>query len=333
MRMFWKLLPVILAVPIGAVVAAAPAEAIANGTSVPDGRYPFAVKLIDNGIPTADGGRRDSSCSGGLVSPHWVLTAGHCFKDADGRRVSRPVAEESLATVGRTDQSGDDGHETEVVEVRQHGEADVALARLDRGITDITPLRLSRARPAAGQKARLVGYGLTTATAKRTPDRLRTGQFRVTGVEQTEMGLSGVSPKRSTSPCERDSGGPYFTEAKDGAAVVVGVVSRGPACPHTGPDIATRVDAIAPWILSIIKSDLAASPSVKPSKTTKKPAKPGGTPARTTVAAPPAGDPAALTLPPAALLSVPIVLVVLIGLLTAARGKRRYRGRRRNSAR
>ncbi|MBB2947685.1 secreted trypsin-like serine protease [Actinoplanes lutulentus] len=328
MTKMWKLLTTLLAIPLGALAAASPAHAIANGESVPDGRYPFAVKLIDNGIPTEDGGSRDSSCSGGLVSPHWVLTAGHCFKDADGRRVSRPVAEESLAAVGRTDLTGEGGHLVEVVEVRQHGKADVALARLDTAITDITPLRLNRKRPAAGQEARLVGYGFTKATATKTPDRLRTGEFEVSSVSTTEMGLSGASPKSNTSPCERDSGGPYFTEAGDGTAVIVGVVSRGPACPHTGADIATRVDAVAPWILSIIKSDLkTASPS--PSPSVKKST--AGKPRSSAVAAPAAqqpGVPAALTLPPAALLSVP---VAVIGLVMARRSKRRYRGRRRSN--
>ncbi|MEU4689141.1 trypsin-like serine protease [Actinoplanes sp. NPDC023714] len=318
----WKMLAALLAIPVGAVVAAAPAEAIANGESVPDGRYPFAVKLIDNGIPTTDGGTRDSSCSGGLISPHWVLTAGHCFQDENGDRVDRPVAEESLAAVGRTDLTGEDGHMAEVVEVRQHGSADVALARLDRAITDITPLRLSRKRPAAGQKARLVGYGFTKATNRKTPDRLRTGQFKVSGVEKVEMGLSGLAPKASTSPCERDSGGPYFTES-GGAATVIGVVSRGPSCPHTGPDIATRVDAVAPWILKVIKSDLAA-----PSKSPASSPAPGRSRSKP-VAAPQAGPPAALTLRPVALLSIPVVVVATIGIALAVRGKRRYRGRRR----
>ncbi|BBH69832.1 esterase [Actinoplanes sp. OR16] len=316
----WKALAALLAIPVGALMAAAPAEAIANGESVPDGRYPFAVKLIDNGIPTSDGGSRDSSCSGGLVSPHWVLTAGHCFQDENGDRVDRPVAEESLAAVGRTDLTGEDGHLAEVVEVRQHGSADVALARLDRAITDITPLKLNRKKPAAGQKARLVGYGFTKATSKKTPDRLRTGQFRIGGIEKTEMGLSGVSPKASTSPCERDSGGPYFTE-KNGVATVVGVVSRGPSCPHTGPDIATRVDAVAPWILKVIKSDLAAA--VKPS------AKPSAKPSRTRESPQAAPANAAFTLPPMTLLSIPVIFAATIAIALAARSTRRYRGRRR----
>src|SRR3954453_8371861 len=126
----------LVAAQIGAAAlvagAATPAQAIAHGDDVADGEYSFAVKLIDIGIPTASGGRRNSSCSGGLISPHWGLTAGHCYRDVQKKHVSHTVAKQSLATVGRSDTKGTDGFQAKVVEVRQHPKADVALARLDK---------------------------------------------------------------------------------------------------------------------------------------------------------------------------------------------------------
>src|SRR5215207_1090728 len=57
------------------------ANAIANGTPVADGQYQFSTKLTMTNIPRADGTVYDSACSGALIAPQWIITAGHCFHD------------------------------------------------------------------------------------------------------------------------------------------------------------------------------------------------------------------------------------------------------------
>lgn len=233
------------------VVAPRPpaAAAIAYGEDASDGAYGFSVRLTVTGLPTADGGVRDSWCSGALIAPRWVITAGHCFRDAEGRRVSRTVARRTTATVGRTDLRGGGGQESEVVAVRQAENSDVALAQLRTAVTGVTPLRLATSAPVVGESLRLTGYGLVTDGGDTVAaTRLQTGGFVVAAVGDTLIETSGRSPRPETSPCPHDSGGPYFRQRPGAAPELVALVSTGPRCPHRGADLSARTDTLHAWI-------------------------------------------------------------------------------------
>ncbi|SDT37379.1 S1 family peptidase [Actinoplanes derwentensis] len=247
--MIKKCLLVLFAAAVAVPWGARPAAAIANGQDAAPGDYRFSVRLTMTGLPADDGGSRDSSCSGALIAPRWVITAGHCFRDADGRRVSRTVAERTTAVVGRADLSSTDGAETEVVAVHQADDTDVALAELATDITGITPIRLATTGPVAGEILRLTGFGLVTGDSGYVaPTRMQTGLFTVGSVGTTLVEASGRSPRPDTSPCPHDSGGPYFRESPGREPVLVALVSTGPGCPHPGPDFSARVDNLNDWV-------------------------------------------------------------------------------------
>ncbi|MEU8662925.1 S1 family peptidase [Actinoplanes philippinensis] len=243
---------------------ARPAAAIAYGDDVPDGDYPFSVRLTMTGLPDGDGGTRDSSCSGALIAPRWVITAGHCFRDDEGQHVSRTVARSTTAVVGRTDLRKRAGHEIEVIGVRQAGTGDVALAELKTAVTDVWPLRIATGPPVPGERIRLTGYGRTEDTGDDGSVRLQTGLFTVDSIGDSLMEVSGVAPRRDTSACPHDSGGPYFRELADGTPELVALVSTGPQCPHTGADLGARTDGLVTWIAGEMNSDGNAVPPLVP---------------------------------------------------------------------
>jgi len=242
------------AVSLGLLVGSGTAaSAIADGTPVPDGRYAFSIKLTMTGIPTADGGKRNSACSGALISARWIITAGHCFRDANGVRVERPVADSTVATVGRTDITDTSrGHELEIVAVHQSPTADVSLAQLAEPVRDVRPIRLSRQAPALGATVRVTGYGSTTSVNPAPVTWLRTGQMTVVALSDSVTGFHGLAPAPDTTPCPYDSGGPYFVERGRSGPALVAVVSNGPSCPHTQTENGARTDNLTDWIRGVI---------------------------------------------------------------------------------
>jgi secreted trypsin-like serine protease len=234
-----------------AAVQTGTANAIANGEPVREGQYRFSVKLTMTGIPTADGGRRNSACSGALITPIWIITAGHCFRDANGVRVERPVADLTTATIGRANLSTTTGPYRGVVRtvvaVRQSPTNDVAVAKLNAPVLTIRPLALPTAPAAAGDVLRLTGYGATSSVNPQPSGILMTGQVTVVGMDETRIGVVGRAPAPDTSACPFDSGAPYFSEAGT-RPVLVSVENTGPDCPHAQVEVTARIDTIVPWI-------------------------------------------------------------------------------------
>lgn len=250
-RIRWASAGVAVALLVIVAAQAGTANAIANGEPVPDGQFRFSVKLTMTGIPTADGGRRNSACSGALIAPSWIITAGHCFRDANGVRVDRPVADLTTATIGRANLSKTTGPYRGVVRtvvaVRQSPTNDVAVAKLNAPVAAIRPLALPAAAPAVGDVLRLTGYGATSSVDPQPSDILMTGQVTVVGMDETRIGVTGLSPAPDTSACPFDSGAPYFSEAGD-RPVLVSVENTGPDCPHSQIEVTARIDTIVPWI-------------------------------------------------------------------------------------
>ena len=240
----------LLASAVGAVAMAGPAHAISHGEEVPDGAYPFSVSLSMPKIVQSNGTSYASACSGALIAPQWIITAGHCFHDGDRNRVSGPPRYPVAATVGQDTLSGDDGTTLDVVDVVQDEHADVALARLAKRVQGVEPLQISGSEPSPGDVVRLVGWGATNADGDVTsrPDYKQTGVFTVSRVSDTEVFMKGSSPSSLTTACSYDSGAPYFSEGKGGSYQLVATEIGGPPCPHESEETTARSDVLQSWI-------------------------------------------------------------------------------------
>jgi hypothetical protein len=215
-------------------------EALVHG-ALDHERHPAVVALVAH---DRDG---EALCTGTLIAPDVVLTARHCVSylrsesvdcPARGPQVGENRAPSSIDVI-----LGDDAARGRLA---AHGaaiftpdtdvlcDADIALLRLDRPITGITPLWLAVPRaPSTATSILAVGYG-------------KLGDAGDAGVRRFRVDVPVVSVGKNEfvvgeSTCSGDSGGPAIDEEHGG---ILGVVSRGGMrCDGRGArNVYTRID-------------------------------------------------------------------------------------------
>jgi hypothetical protein len=220
---------------ISALVFAAPATAITNGT--PDGSaHPNVGGLVS---PTQYSDGTWIYCSGTLISPTVFLTAAHCGEE--GERVG--------VTFDSAYQAGDKVyygtfHSDPLYSGRQSDPHDIAVVVFDKPITGITPATL----PAAGSLSDLpptqtftsVGYGAYEVTNEPAGHQYLYDDVRMvaTGplnsINRSWLRISMNPSTGNGGTCYGDSGGPNFLGATD---IVAAITITGDAvCRSTNVD-------------------------------------------------------------------------------------------------
>jgi secreted trypsin-like serine protease len=241
---------------------AAPSSAIVGGHDAEPGGYP-AVAEITFG--------QSFLCTGTLIAPTWVLTAGHCGS-VTGAVIASPAGWPAPlidVRIGGT-QSGT-GEKVPVAQVIVEPDYlatsghDITLLKLASPSTQ-PPVKVSGAAEtglwAPTTLETIVGWG-TTSEGGDLPDTLQEAQVPVTtdadcaaaysDFEADTMLCAGF-PQGGVDTCQGDSGGPLFGRTAAGELKVVGATSFGEGCARPGkPGVYARVGdaALREWIRSV----------------------------------------------------------------------------------
>ncbi|MET0277331.1 MAG: S1 family peptidase [Pseudorhodoplanes sp.] len=211
----------VLTIAVSALLSASPACAIVGGA-------PPTTEGIGRTIVTIVGSR-GTFCSGALIGPRLVLTAGHCVQGGTEYRIVEYDAahKPQLKTVRRA--AAHPGFNMQAIQAHR-ASSDVALLELEAPAKDGIPavLGVPQLPLAPGNAFTIAGIGVTIRGDGRSGGVVRTAPLVATG-KPGSLQIRLVDPltqgaKQGLGACTGDSGGPLFEQQAAGQ-VIVGVIS------------------------------------------------------------------------------------------------------------
>lgn len=249
-----------------AAVAASPSSAVVGGTDAAPGEFPSVAEITFGGF----------FCTGTLIDPTHVLSAGHCANPTS-LVVAAPVAwPPPLIDVRIGGNKSGEGEQVPVSSVVISPEYfglfnsrnDVSILTLSRPSTK-TPTQVAGAGERSiwepGDLQTIAGWGATEEGGD-LPDTLQKAQVPITTDDYCESRYSDEEgwdfdpetmvcagfPEGGVDTCQGDSGGPMFGSSSGGLRVT-GVTSWGNGCAQEGyPGVYARVadTKLREWIAS-----------------------------------------------------------------------------------
>ena len=259
MTLMAVLLAACLALPGG---ADARQTRIVGGTGAELSQWPWVARvLIDN--PNLV-----NTCTGTVVAPNVVLTAGHCASAAWRFKVITGAT--SVSSGGQTSKVSEVVRDPHFIYRAPNGadlaDYDATLLKLSTPTT-APVVRLATAADAslyrADTRVSVAGWGWTSWSGKTVSSTLLAGNMAL--VSQTLCKSDSVgalrlqldtadqfcalSATRTTGICEGDSGGPLIATDATGGRVEIGItIFNSGDCTTKAPDYFTNVAALSGWL-------------------------------------------------------------------------------------
>jgi len=260
-------LPLLTVLVCAAALPAAPVGAqprIVGGQAAPSGAFGYVANIAINGT---------FGCTGTLVAPSWVVTAGHCASVTGASGIASPQTfppSSFTVTLGTVNRNGTGGERHAVKSVHldpgyvaSNGTgSDVSLLEL------AAPSKLAPATIAApsersiwepGDSMIIAGFGVTMEDGN-PPATLQVAQVPIVSdatcskayADPTPVAGNAFDPKTAvcagfpqggTDTCQGDSGGPLLAPLDTGSAVrLIGATSYGEGCAREGkPGVYARL--------------------------------------------------------------------------------------------